>query len=496
MNGNTLAVEQVYIDVGFLRIQRYLARTTKLRGRRSASAGMAEATKSEAIAARLPDGLALANEEAGVADGVVNLRLGDPRPEGQEERVEQVITAVLAELRTEFPAAELQAVWGIGESYVSAYVQQIGPRTHRGEVRHDLPVLPEFPATRLCPLCRTDPATESARLPEAPGKPQMVCADCARRLHRRGGRAGISAEQRLQAALELSDAPDMLEDLAPLGAGDTKRNHLATIHIDGNAVGLFFKRLVAAASDRAELRDVKRDLSKKLSDLAECALQYGTLAVVESMGAEDTGRLPVVPHVLGGDDVLVSVPASYAWAFTVTYLRVFDEEMRDLVTPINERHRLDLPVPSASAGMVFARHSEPMYLLVDLAEERLRAAKQGTGGRASSLDFLDLTADGLQGAGDPPLPLSVIAAPETRRALDGLAALGQSHRARLAEALRDHADDVSARGQAQRLGTFKAVEPFLTGPDGRAPRCGITLRHALRITSWWRTGTVLAGSGW
>ena len=90
----------------------------------------------------------------------------------------------------------------------------------------------------------------------------------------------------------------------------------------------------------------------------------------------------------------------------------------------------------------------------------------------------------------------VIAALETRRALDGLAALGQSHRARLAEALRDHADDVSATGQAQRLGTFKAVEPFLKGPDGRAPRCGIELKHALRITNWWRPGTVLAGSGW
>lgn len=486
MNESPGVEERVYIDIGFQRIQRYFARTTKLHGRRSASAGMAQATDSTAIAARLPKGLAMVNEEAGVADGVVNLRLADPRRLGREDRIEQVVSAVLAELRAEFPAAELQAVSGTGESYVSAYAQEIGPRKQRGEVRYDLPALSEFPAARLCPLCRTDPATESVRLPEAPTEPRLVCADCFCRLRRRGGSAVKSAEQELQADLELEAAPDALENLAPLGAGDTKRNHLATISIDGNAIGLFFKRLVAAASKQPGLQGVKRELSPKLTELTKCALQWGTLAVVEAMGSEDTGRLPVVPHVLGGDDVLVSVPASYAWAFTLRYLEVFDEEVRDLVTPINEQYRLSLPIPSASAGIVFARHSEPMHLLVELAEERLRAAKQGTGGLASSVDFLDLTTEGVQGVMDPPLPLSVLIDPETLRALDRLAALGQSRRTRLARALGDHADEVSAEGLAQRVGEFKTVEPFLNGPGNRPPRSGITLRHALRMTDWWR----------
>ncbi|TDC19425.1 hypothetical protein E1265_23925 [Streptomyces sp. 8K308] len=491
------SVEQVYIDVAFVRIQRYLARTSRLRGRRSASAGMAEATDSAVIAARLPQGLAAANGEAGQADGIVSLKLVDPRPEGRQQRVRKVISAVLAELREEFPAAELQAVWGVGESYVSAYAHEIGPRTRRGDVEHvwyDLPSLPEFPAARLCPLCGMDPATEKARLPEAPEVPELVCADCAHRL-RRGARAAArvgesrkkSAEQRLQELLEVDEAPDALENLAPLGAGDLKRNHLATVYIDGNAVGLFFKRLLAAAATKPALHDTKRELSRRLSELTEWSLLCATSQVLETMGPERSARLPVVPHVVGGDDVLVSVPASYAWAFVVEYLKTFDAEMRDsLVGPVNLDHGLDLPVPSASAGLVFARHGQPMYLLVDLAEERLRAAKRRTGGAASSVAFLDLTTEGPQGVDDSPLPLSVLGQDATLDALDRLHRLPRSLRTRLAQAMRDHDDTVSAEGLARRSGEFRAIEPFLPGRDGRPPRSGITLRHALRLVTWWR----------
>lgn len=481
--------EQVYIDIGFVRIQRYLARTAKLRGRRSASAEMAEVTDSAAIAAQLPHGLATENDEAGSADGIVNLKLTDPRPDGRKERVEQAITAVLSRLREEFPAAELQAVWGVGESYVSAYVQQIGPRTQRGEVWHDLPALPEFPAVRLCALCVTDPATERAWLPEKSEKPQSVCADCARRLRRRAGTgnrsAQKSAEHKLQALTKLSEAPDALEDLAAFGASDTKLNHLATIYVDGNSVGQFFRRLVAAASAQPELHELKKNLSRKLSEITEGSLQYATLEVANAIELEYTGPLPVVPHVVGGDDVLVSLPASYAWEFVVKYLQYFGELIGSLVQGINDKHHLNLPTPSASAGIIFAQRSEPMYLLVDLAEERLRAAKRATRGRASSVDFLDLTTDGPHGVEDPPLPLSVLAKPETLDALDRLSRLNQSNRVRLAQDIRHHGDEVSAESLARRASTIKTVRPFLTGRDGLPPRSGISLRHALRIVNWW-----------
>lgn len=485
--------EQVYIDVGFLRIQRYLARTTQLRGRRLASAGMVEATDSRAIADRLPRGLALANDEAGVADGVVSLKLRDPGPDGRSDRVDQVVTAVLKELRAEFPAAELQAVWGAGETYVSAYAVELGPRMSRGEVRLDLPVSPEFPAAMACRLCRLDPAIQSVPRPGFPGERHMVCADCAQRLRRRGRIDTASAEQRLMSELKLDEAPDALEDLAPLGAPDTKRNHLATIYIDGNAVGLFFKKLVAAASQRADLQELKRDQSQYLSLVTEVALQAGTQAVVVAMGVNEPGCLPVVPHVVGGDDVLVSVPASYAWPFAVAYLRSFQDEMREHVQRhINARYDLDLPVPSASAGIVFARHNEPMYLLVDLVEERLRAAKRATRGQASSVDFLDLTVDGPHGTGERPLLLSALRDPATLRALDELASLPESHQARLAEALRQHQDEVSAVSLALRKGRDRIIEPFLSGSHGQEPPSGIRLAHALRIARWWRSGSVSA----
>jgi hypothetical protein len=484
--------EQVYIDVAFVRIQRYLARTPQLRTRRASSAGMKAATDSEMVANRVLAGLAVANEQAGIADGVVNLCLSDPQYEGREDRVRQVVNTVFAYLRAEFPAAEFQAVSGTGESYLAAYVEEIAPKTERGEVFIALPALPEFPAVRSCALCRTDPGTEWEKFVtrNRGDETELVCADCSRRLHRHGEPNIESTAQRVQTQLELDDAPDMLEDLAPLGPAGIKRNHLATIYIDGNSVGQFFRDVVHVAADRPELQGVKRELSKNLANCTETALCWATSAVAEAIEPGYNKMMPVVPHVLGGDDVLVSVPAGYAWPFVVRFLETFDAEASDLVMNLDSKYGLKVIAPSASAGMVFARHSEPMYLLVDLVEERLRAAKTATAGRASSVDFLDLTTEGAQGTGDPPLALAHLTTPTTRDALDRLARLSGSLQTQLGQALRDHADELSAEAQARRLNVFQTVQPFLANQATGVTPSGLTLRAALRIAQWWRPGTV------
>ncbi len=482
--------QQIFIDVGFIRIQRYLARTVKLRGRRAASAGLAYETDSERVAAALPSGLAEANQEAGAADGVVNLKLRSPEsdPVRRRQQVDTVMDETLALLRTLFPAAVLQAAWGSGEDYLTAYTREIGPRTARGEVRIDHPALPEFPCARQCPLCRIDPATASAHLPDR-RESTLVCADCAARLARRdrSRRTTDSVEEWLQHEIGADAAPDMLEDLVLLGARDAKRNHLVTVSIDGNAVGALFRALTEATAGDSTLREIRTQVSAGLKNCTREALGHGTLAVLEARSGEpDPAVLPVVPHVLGGDDVLVSVPASYAWRFTLGYLDAFDALASELVADIRKRTGLELPLPSASAGMVFARHSEPMYLLVELAEERLRAAKRATGGQASSVDFLDLTVDGPYGTDDPPLSRDQTDA--AHHALDRLARLNQSLRSTLAGQLRERGDTVDAENTARTLRVLPAVQPFLDG------EFGISLGHALRIATWWRPTTGRRGA--
>lgn len=568
---------RVYIDVGFVRIQRYLARTAKLRGRRAASDRIARATDSALVAAGLSEelaGLVEANPEAGRADGVISLRLTAHDPGERDRRVREVIDAILNGLREQFPGAELEAVWGVGESYLAARTAEMVPRQERGEVRIDLPAPAEFPLAQPCRLCHTDPA---AALLTVPGerKPQAICPDCARRLeHDRQARAGerrgdhgASAESRLQTVIGCAEAPATLLDLArctlrddaqapdddapgeerldgsasrrggrgaagsshrhgPAVAAGSRATQLATVYVDGNAVGAFFRALASAASaaEAEELRRAKGTISVKLAEATVAALELATLQVMDDTGGE--GPLLVVPHVVGGDDILVSLPADRAWTFTLTYLDMFRDLLAKAAGPVLRLlpepppgHNRPMP-PTASAGIVFAHSTYPMNLVVELAEERLTRAKQATGGAACSIDFVDVTADGPQGTDEPALALPNPDDPhppgdmpqppaldaQTRQALSHLAQVPLSHRRELAAAVRAHGPLIAARTTGTRVGhqlladalrVFVPAEPLelsaLPGPR-RTFRAGspsrpdfISLSHALCIARWWPT---------
>ncbi|GGZ83513.1 hypothetical protein ACFOOM_15360 [Streptomyces echinoruber] len=541
----------VYIDIGFVRIQRYLARTAKLRGRRAASDHLARATDSEAVAAALPPGLAglaEANPEAGRADGVISLRLAPHAPhapdslDARDRLVQDVIDAVFAGLREEFPGAELEAVWGTGESYLAARMRDMVPRQARGEVRVELPAPAEFPLAQPCRLCHTDPAAGTAQVP-GERREQAVCPDCARRLahdrralaRERRGDGDASAESRLQKAIGCAPAPDTLQELAEHtldldhtrqgagkgtgggaakggGSGAHSRDggprgtQLATVYIDGNAVGAFFRALASAASASAELRRAKETISAELAEATVMALHLATEQVME--GPARTGPLLVVPHVVGGDDVLVSLPADRAWTFTLTYLEMFHDLLAETTGPVLRLLPAPRPEPpTASAGIVFAHSTYPMNLVVDLAEERLTRAKRATSGAACSVDFVDVTADGPHGTADPALPLAALDA-RTRAALAALARTPAAHRRELAAAVRAHGPLIAARTVGARVGHRQLADAFdlflppddtgthdfrsFPGSSGSLDSPGsppplISLSHALRIARWWPT---------
>lgn len=521
------ALPYVYLDIGFVRIQRYLARTAKLRGRRAASDHLARATDSTEVAKGLA-GLAEANPEAGRADGVISLRLTPRFPDEYEDLVRRVTDEVLHGLREKFPGAELEAVWGTGESYLAARVREMAPRQARGEVRVDLPAPAEFPLAQPCRLCHTDPAAVPARVPGERQR-QAVCPDCARRLAydqqamagERRGDEDASAESRLRSEVGCREAPDTLQQLAEhtldgaadpteeLQGGKNRRGggsrgtQLATVYVDGNAVGAFFRALASAASASAELRQAKEEISTELADATDAALQLATEQVMQ--GPARKGPLLVVPHVVGGDDVLVSLPADRAWTFTLTFLEMFRELLAEAAEPVLRLLPAPRPEPpTASAGIVFAHCTYPMNLVVELAEERLARAKRATSGTACSVDFVDVTADGPQGTDDPALPLAALDG-RTRAALTALARTPGNHRRELAAAVRAHGPLLAARTVGARVGHRRLDDAFdlfvphdspdspnssdsSGSPDSVGPSPSlISLSHALRIARWWPT---------
>ena len=124
----------------------------------------------------------------------------------------------------------------------------------------------------------------------------------------------------------------------------------------------------------------------------------------------------MIPHIVGGDDLVVSVVADRAWRFTVSYLDAFRAHARD-IPGVGDEHGPALP--SASAGLVFAHMKFPFRRAAELAADRLRAAKRQFHGVSPAVAWLDVTRDGEQ----PPAALRAWALDDLLALEDALGAL-------------------------------------------------------------------------
>lgn len=479
----------MYLDIACIRIQRYLARTPTLRGRRAASAVLAEATRLHSAQDETPAvpsallravaGLAQPNEQAGIADGVVSLVVR----EGVEPA--DVARRVLAQLRAALPGATFQAVWGQGSSYVDAYHQQIKPRLDlRREVLLDFPPLAEFPPISPCRFCRSAPA--STRLPVDPfdethreqAREQDACADCHMRYGKRASRqAGRTAEERLAKQFGRPRVDD-LAALAALGLAGSGGNQVATVYADGNAIGDFFAEL--GKQPGADKNGASRQLVDATWDALETA--------VRTIAQPGDKVLCAVPHVVGGDDVLVSVPADRGWRFAAALLAVFEQSLDKLARGFGIE-----TAPTVSAGIVFSRADYPFHLVVESAEVSLRRAKNAFAGRRSALDFCDITAEGHDVSAQRPLTLAALHAHAP--ALDQLLSSMPAHQRARQESLRrlDSGWQAEADAELERLGLAHLLEPFrrhAADGDGAggADAERIDPSQVLRIARWWRGG--------
>lgn len=490
-----------YVDVAATRIQHYISRTPRLKGQRGASAWLSEVTSPQSVRQILdaggPQAVAGAevNPEAGEADGVICVRFPagpDPVP---------VAWTLAASVRAALPAVELEAVWGTGPSYLEAYRDQIKPR--RAGRPGSLPPLAwlpppgEFPPLATCAECRAGPAVGKIDIHE--DRDIAVCLDCQARyqdryrkpgLARYAGRGGQDQENgdglpvyreeaELARALHRDPVAGTVQDfseLARLGAETSNRNHVATVYADGNMIGAFFDRVIAHGDP-----ELKARISAAVSQATRQALREATRAVI---GPADGTRLPVIPHIVGGDDLVVSVTADRAWRFAVTYLDAF---RRRLASIDGVPAGLLAPVaPSASAGLVLAHAKFPFRRAVELAAEQLRAAKREFRGEEPAIAWLDVTRDGEHPpAGQRPWTLAdltglsgAVQALREQVAPSGRATLG-----RLIDTTRPEISVARVREHARRLDREAVLGPFLS--SGGHAEDAARLAGALALARWW-----------
>ncbi|GAB3275267.1 hypothetical protein GCM10027589_00270 [Actinocorallia lasiicapitis] len=433
-----------YVDVGVVRIQSYIARTPDLRLRRGASWLLKNETSRTALASWLPDGVTI-HEEAGDVDGVVHLMV----PEHHEA---EIATRLLLHLRTRLPGADLQAMWASAASYPDARPKMID--------RIDaFPPLPDFPPATTCEACRVDVRVYERR-----------CADCqARELA--GGRRN-TGDQDDDA---LGTERDLLEELRSLTGGHLRTakefkelaalggrgNHLATIAFDGNGLGAFFDALDASQ---------KRTISAAISAATWNALVNSAGSVI------DTGDqiVPVVPHVLGGDDLVVSVVADRAWRFVRRFLAEFEVQVAGLAPD-------GVAAPTMSAGVVFAHHKFPYARAVHIAEQTLRKAKHDTSGAHAAVAWTDVTEDG-EASPAWRQAITIDRLDRYREVLTQLTAIPNSGRQELARHL-----SLPGRQEAEALSRVWARRNGHPIVRSVLDELNVTeTRNLVSITRWWR----------
>ena len=174
---------------------------------------------------------------------------------------------------------------------------------------------------------------------------------------------------------------------------------IAVIHIDGNGVGgvmrdlaktkdsvdenVFKEQVGCGRSDPDSLRRFLLNINERLQRAVEMAFA-GAWADIARMAERDAGAagrpytaVPVVPVIVGGDDVTVITSGDYALPFAARYLGRYEEEtekdplLRHLTPPSGSRTG---PM-TAAAGVAVVRRNFPFHLAYNLAEKLVEGAK-------------------------------------------------------------------------------------------------------------------------
>ncbi len=211
--------------------------------------------------------------------------------------------------------------------------------------------------------------------------------------HRLACHAGISKDTLKKIADHLDDKPDWV----------------AVIHADGNSLGQLITELGGGSDDNSGSETPGNGGVNTLSDRYAGALRPFSEAVQECTVTafqkalehcrrvlprrhDVNGAVPVLPLVLGGDDLTVICTGSVALAFTEAYLTAFEEETRG--NKVIGRTAPD--GLTACAGVAVVKPHFPFSAAYELAEELTREAKKAVKRYSLADGPADSSADGSQ----------------------------------------------------------------------------------------------------
>lgn len=196
----------------------------------------------------------------------------------------------------------------------------------------------------------------------------------------------IAAESGIKRLAEAAGDVPVMRTVAQLDAlEEDELDWLAVIHADGNGLGellMHFDQIVERAAPGGGW-DVHARLLREFSETLDQCTREAFAEAVASIWKARRGRsqaspLPLVPLVLGGDDLTVVCDGRFAVAFAREFLEAF--ERRTATGLVGELSALrpgaGSPGLSACAGVAIIKPHFPFHAAYELAEDLLASAKQ------------------------------------------------------------------------------------------------------------------------
>ena len=149
--------------------------------------------------------------------------------------------------------------------------------------------------------------------------------------------------------------------------GYEPRDYVAYLVADGNGMGAIF--------DRCKTRKSLGTLSLRLGEIVRDTLAEAAKKVMQHPTLQKGNYfVPVLPLILGGDDVFVLLPAKWAISFAQEFCRNFENQMGTFLR--QQPELANAPTPTMSAAVVICKSKYPFYLAHQRGEQLLKEAKR------------------------------------------------------------------------------------------------------------------------
>ncbi len=165
-----------------------------------------------------------------------------------------------------------------------------------------------------------------------------------------------------QSGLSHRDVALNIEDMT------LKNDWIAVIHADGNGLGQVVQRV---GKNRAQFSEFSRLLGKATVAAAQAAY-------LKVEGAF-TGKIPMRPVVLGGDDMSIIMRADLAVPYAQAFIEAFEQQTQEKLGAILANNRVFDGKQSkltCCAGIAFVKSSFPFHYGYNLAEQLCEQAKK------------------------------------------------------------------------------------------------------------------------